>query len=67
MAEKGIQAPNYKDGTAYRCMETAVMNNTKLIESCEMIMDVLATHPELDAALTKAFGIMPQPARPPVK
>ncbi len=67
MAEKGTQAPNYKDGTAYRCMETAVENNGKLIKSCEMIMDMLSQHPELDAALTKAFGIMVQPSRPPVK
>ena len=63
MAEKGTQAPNYKDGTAYRCMETAVMNNTNLIKACEMIMDMLSQHPELDAALTKAFGIMPQPMK----
>ena len=61
--EKGTQAPNYKDGSAYRCMERAAENSEKTIKDANMVMDLLTTHPELDAPLCRLFGIQPVPPK----
>jgi len=60
MAE-GTQKKNYTDGTAFKCLTAAVKRNEHQMKCCEMLLDALSQHPELDEPMCIAFGILPAP------
>ena len=46
-------------GFAHTCLSNAVGKNTEVIKSCNVILEVLEKHPELDKHLCVAFGLLP--------
>jgi hypothetical protein len=46
-------------GFAHTCLSNAVGKNTEVIKSCNVILEVLEKHPELDRHLCVAFGLQP--------
>ena len=47
-------------GFAHTCLSNAVGKNTEVIKSCNVILEVLEKHPELDKHICTAFGLVPQ-------
>ena len=46
-------------GFAHTCLSNAVGKNTEVIKSCNVILEVLEKHPELDKHICTAFGLLP--------
>ena len=53
MAEKLVADPKL----AVQRLEMVAKVNREIAEACDVILEVLAKHPELDKHLCKAFGI----------
>ena len=47
-------------GFAYDCLSKAVAKNTETIKACNVLLELLEKHPELDKHICTAFGLVPQ-------
>jgi len=49
--------PDPKKGPAYKVLEKAVRTNERNMKACELLLDLLSAHPEMDEPICIAFGI----------